>query len=162
MRLEGSCHCGAVRFELESRTVHPYRYCYCKRCIKTNGGIGGAVHISGDPETFKVEGAEHLFIYSAKSNPQAPGEPPTELKMHNCRHCGSHLYLIAPIWPEWVYPAASAIDTPLPVPPEYFHINLAQKPEWVHVPSGDGHVHFDAVPEESIEAWHKRNDVFEE
>jgi hypothetical protein len=29
MRLEGSCHCGAVRFRVESETPYPYQACYC-------------------------------------------------------------------------------------------------------------------------------------
>jgi hypothetical protein len=29
MLLEGSCHCGAVRFRVESDTPYPYQACYC-------------------------------------------------------------------------------------------------------------------------------------
>jgi len=79
------------------------------------------------------------------------------------RHCGSHLFVLSPSWSDWVYPAASAIDTELPNPPEMFHINLAQKPSWISVPEGPpSHAHFDAVPEESIEDWHKRHGLYED
>ena len=160
MKLDGSCHCGKVTFSLESRTPYPYRYCYCKRCLKTHGGIGGVVHIAGDPDTFEVSGEDNLFVYTVRSNPPAPHIPPVELRLHNCTHCGAHLYILSPIWTAWVYPAASAIDSDLPAPPETFHINLSQKPNWVSVPEGPSHVHFDAVPEESIDDWHRRHGVY--
>lgn len=70
-------------------------------------------------------------------------------------------YIFSPSWRAWVYPAASVIDTDLPKPPEFFHINLFQKPEWVPVPEGPRHVHFDAVPAESIGDWHKRHRTYQ-
>ena len=160
MHLEGSCHCGKVGFALESHAPYPYRFCYCKRCLKTHGGIGGVVSIMGETQTLKVDGEKHVVVYAAYSNPPGPGIPPVELMLHNCIHCGAHLYIYSPSWAQWVYPAASAIDTELPEPPEFFHINLAQKPEWVPLPDGPGHVHFDAVPGESIEEWHKRHGIY--
>ncbi|MCL7942209.1 hypothetical protein M8009_18170 [Halomonas sp. ATCH28] len=33
MLLEGSCHCGAVHFRVDS--PHPYQRCYCSICRKT-------------------------------------------------------------------------------------------------------------------------------
>ncbi len=38
MLLEGSCHCGAVAFRLESAHPYPYNICYCSICRKTAGG----------------------------------------------------------------------------------------------------------------------------
>jgi hypothetical protein len=35
MLLEGSSHCGAIRFRVESET--PYHACYCSICRKTAG-----------------------------------------------------------------------------------------------------------------------------
>lgn len=32
MRLEGSCHCGAVTFRLESAHPYPFNLCYCSIC----------------------------------------------------------------------------------------------------------------------------------
>ena len=160
MKLDGSCHCGKVKFSLQSHSPYPYRWCYCTRCLKIHGGIGGVVSIMGEYETLEVTGMENVAVYTTFSNPPGPGIPPVELQMNNCKECGSHLFVYSPSWSDWVYPAASAIDTKLPIPPELYHINLAQKPDWVQVPSGDGHVHFDGVPEESIEAWHKRHGIY--
>ena len=35
MKLNGSCHCGAVKFSVESHTPYPYMRCYCSICRKT-------------------------------------------------------------------------------------------------------------------------------
>ena len=44
--------------------------------------------------------------------------------------CGSALWLYDKRWPDLVHPFASAIDTPLPVPPRSTHLMLIKAP-WV-------------------------------
>ncbi len=46
LRLEGSCHCGRVRFSVQSRTPQPHLHGYCSICRKTAGG-GSAINIMG-------------------------------------------------------------------------------------------------------------------
>jgi hypothetical protein len=50
----------------------------------------------------------------------------------------------------------SAIDTPLPVPPEHTHLLLDSKAPWVEAEVRHGDKQFDAYPEESIAEWHER------
>ena len=69
--------------------------------------------------------------------------------------CASALWVWDPRWPEWVYPFASAIDTPLPKPPEEVEMMLDYAARWAEIPS-DGHVHFAEYPEESIIDWHRK------
>ncbi len=38
---------------------------------------------------------------------------------------------------------------------------LAFKPDWIEVPSGPGHVHFQNYPDLSIEDWHKSKGLLE-
>ena len=45
MKLEGSCHCQAVRFSLESAQPYPFMRCYCSICRKTAGGGGYALKL---------------------------------------------------------------------------------------------------------------------
>ncbi|WP_423815148.1 GFA family protein, partial [Pseudomonas viridiflava] len=52
---------------------------------------------------------------------------------HFCSQCGSALWLFSPEWPELIHPFASAVDTPLPVPPEHTHLMLGSKAPWVEV-----------------------------
>lgn len=43
MLLEGSCHCGAVRFTVHSKHPVPYQRCYCSICRKTAGAVDTAL-----------------------------------------------------------------------------------------------------------------------
>ncbi|MDQ3658699.1 MAG: GFA family protein, partial [Actinomycetota bacterium] len=110
MLLEGSCHCGSVKFRVESSTPYPYQACYCSICRKTAGGGGYVINLGADADTLEVEGGENVSVYSAKS--QDRGAP----ERNFCKHCGGFLWLFNPMWPELIHPFASAIDTPLPKP----------------------------------------------
>ncbi len=151
MRLEGSCHCGAVRFRVESHTPYPFMRCYCSICRKTAGGGGYAINIMGDAQTLEIDGQENITVYHAKLG---NGEV-SEGRRHFCKHCGSALWVSDPRWAELVHPFASAIDTPLPTPPENTHIMLGSVAPWVEIPHRDIDEHFDEYPEQSIEEWHR-------
>ncbi len=151
MRLQGACHCGAVRFSVDSPHPYPYQRCYCSICRKTAGGGGYAINLSGRAETLRVEGAEHKGVYHAViDGEQSPGE------RHFCRHCASALWVYDPRWPALVHPFASAIDSELPTPPERVHLLLDSKPSWVEVEAWEHDQCFAGYPEESIAEWHRR------
>src|SRR5690348_12543389 len=65
-------------------------------------------------------------------------------------------WLFSPEWPELIHPFASAIDTPLPTPPERTHLMLDFKAPWVEVESGRRDKRFARYPQESIAEWHQR------
>ena len=46
MKIDGSCHCGAVRFSVQSPQPYPFNLCYCSICRKTAGGGGYAISAS--------------------------------------------------------------------------------------------------------------------
>jgi hypothetical protein len=156
MRLEGSCHCGAVRFSLESHEFVPYMRCYCSICRKTSGGGGWLVNLGGDARTLEVEGREHVRTYQAMIE-RAGKRVKSRHQRHFCGECGTHLWAFNDRWPELVHPVASAIDTPLPVPAERVHIMLGSKAPWVEVEGQEGDPHFDEYPEESLADWHRRH-----
>ena len=116
----------------------------------------------GDAATLKVRGKKHIGIYHAVL--REPGQRPTRSKAGRrfCLKCGSPLWLWDPRWPELVHPHASAIDTPLPKPPEVVEAALDYAPSWVDVPRGKGHVHCGTWPSESLEEWHKRHGLWSE
>ena len=75
IQLKGSCHCGAVRFTVDSSTPVPYQVriihfvvagcfkltaqlCLCSICRKV-GGVGGSINLGGHSKTLKVEGKEN-------------------------------------------------------------------------------------------------------
>ena len=156
LRLDGSCHCGAVTFMVNSHTPQPYMQCYCSICRKTAGGGGYTINILGERKSLKVTGRANMAVYRAKleDGTRSPA------RRHFCRLCGSALYISDPRWPLWVYPQASAIDTPLPQPKERAHIMLASKPPWVKLPRGKAEPRFEAYPDQSIEDWHKARGLY--
>jgi len=157
MLLEGSCHCGAVKFRAVSHHPYPFNRCYCSICRKTAGGGGYAINLRADTETLEIEGEEAISTYQALIRPEDGSEPSTSpAKRHFCRHCGSALWLWDPRWPEMVHPFASAIDTPLPAPPETTHLMLDNKAPWVRVQLGSDDKQFGGYPDESIADWHDR------
>jgi len=59
-----------------------------------------------------------------------------------------------PRWAEWVYPFASAIDTPLPKPVEVVEIMLDYAVPWAEISKGSAH--FAEYPDEGIADWHRK------
>ena len=73
---KGSCHCGAVHFEVPIDATAGTR-CNCSVCQKTN-----VTSARAKPGSLKVtEGREHLSGYKTASATR-----------HFCKHCGVHLY----------------------------------------------------------------------
>jgi len=156
MKLEGSCHCGAIHFSLQSKTPYPYMRCYCSVCRKTTGGGGYAINLMGDAGSLEIHDPYRLRkIYQAEFD---TGVSPAERSF--CGICGSHLWLWDSRWPELIHPLAAALDTPLPKTPETVHIMLESKPDWVDLPAGAGNICHDAYPDLSIEDWHKQKDLY--
>lgn len=152
MQLTGSCHCGAVRYTVESHEPVPYMRCYCSVCRKTAGSGGFAVNLGADHCSLQVHGAEHLGVYRALIDGR-----PSPAQRHFCRHCGTALWVWDPRWPELVHPHAGAVDTPLPPPPSLTHIMLDGRPAWVEVSRHAGDAEFDGYPDESLADWHRRH-----
>lgn len=156
MHLSGSCYCGAVRFECEAYAPVPYMRCHCSICRKTAGGGGFAINLGAKADTLRVEGAEHMSMFHAVIDGQ---ESPAERRF--CSKCGSALWVQDPRWSYLVHPFASAIDTPLPEPPEQVHIMLGSKPAWVRDDARAGEACHDEYPNDSLEAWHRARGLLE-
>lgn len=151
MLLQGSCHCGAIRFEVESAHPYPYNLCYCSICRKTAGGGGFAINLGAASDSLRVEGDIETAVYHAVVDGR---ESPAE--RHFCPRCASSLWIYDPRWPELLHPFASAIDTELPHPPERTHLMLGSKAGWVEAVTGPDDRCFDEYPDESIAEWHQR------
>jgi len=157
MHLEGSCHCGAVRFSVEAMSPVPFMHCHCSICRKTAGSGGYAINLGACADSLKVRGERHLGRYHALIREPGKRARRSPAERRFCKECGSALWLWDPRWPELIHPHASAIDTPLPKPPEVVEAALEFAPAWVDVPKGKGHVHVRRWPEESLEEWHRRH-----
>lgn len=158
MLLEGSCHCGAVRFSCESRHPYPYQRCYCSICRKAGGGAGYLINISADAASLQVTGREQVKIFRAEV--QRGGKAvSSKHQRHFCGACGCHLWAFHAKWPDLIYPVAGAIDTELPTPPTRVHMMTDSKASWVEVESSEDDVCFTGYPEESIAAWHAERNL---
>jgi hypothetical protein len=157
MQLEGSCHCGKVRFTVDSPQPYPFNLCYCSICRKTDGGGGFAINLGAHKESLQVEGEEQIRVYRAEvPDGDGGGMKTSEAQRNFCGHCGSALWVWDPRWPELLHPFASAIDSELPVPPERTHLMLAYKASWVTANVAPGDLSFDEYPQESLAQWHRR------
>ncbi len=157
MKLEGSCHCGAVEFSVSSSTPYPYQRCYCSICRKTQGGGGYAINLAADARTMKVTGTASISVYQARLTEEGHAFAQTSTaQRHFCKRCGSALWLFSPEWPHLIHPFASAIDTPLPIPPEHTHLFMDSRAPWVEISKRKSDKFFDGYPEESIAEWHER------
>jgi len=152
MLLEGSCSCGAVRFRVESPEPYPFMRCYCSICRKTAGGGGYAINLGALSDALEVEGEKNVSVYQAHRDGKT-----SAARRHFCGICGSALWVFDPNYPELVHPFASAIDTPLPKPPQRDHIMLDYAAPWCEIPSGPNERHFPEFPEESLADWHQRH-----
>lgn len=146
MRLEGSCHCGAVRFAVEAPSPVPFMRCYCGICRKTAGAGGFAINLGADAASLSVEGRESVTTYRA--SPQ--------MERTFCAICGSQLWGYSEAYPDLIHPHASAIDTDLPVPPVRTHMMLGARATWAEPDARAGDASFDAYPDESLAQWHAR------
>ena len=156
MNLEGSCHCGKVKFTVEAAEPVPFMRCYCSICRKTAGAGGYAINLGAVARTMRVTGKRYLRIYRARV--QKDGSSGTRLssaRRYFCTRCGSALWAWDPTWPELVHPHASAIDTPLPIPPENVHCLVASRAPWVTVEGMPNDPCFEHYPTMSLEQWHQ-------
>ena len=126
MHLQGSCRCGAVTFSCDAYAPVPYLRCYCSICRKTDGGGGYAVNLGAHAGSLKVTGSENVSTFRAMIDDR---QSPAERRF--CRSCGTALWVWDLRWPELLHPFASAIDTPLPAPPQIVHMMLDDKPDWI-------------------------------
>ncbi len=157
MHLEGSCCCGAVGFSVEAEAPAPFLRCYCSICRKTGGGGGYAINLGAQAASLEIRGAEHIAVFQATI-----GGEESSAERRFCARCGSALWVWDPRWPELVHPFASAIDTPLPKPPEQVHMMLGAKPNWVRLDAKRGEARFDDYPAESLDDWHRRHGLLDE
>lgn len=155
VRLQGSCLCGTAAFGFDSHTPYPYMHCYCTICRRINGGGGYTINIMGAYDSLEVTGREALAeVHAEIDGAQSP------MSRTFCTRCGTALWGWHPEWPEIFHPFASAIDTPLPEPPERAHIMMEFKAPWVQPDIQDGDAVFARYPDQSIEDWHKSRNLW--
>jgi hypothetical protein len=128
--LDGSCHCGAVRFEV-TEDFSAVRICHCTTCKKLSGGAGTTNGRARTDTIRVVAGAELIRTY----------QPDEGSSKSFCSQCGSNLF--GGGWPESEYTSVriSAIDSPFDRKPEA-HTYVRSVAPWEILPD-DGLERFD-------------------
>ncbi|KIC19139.1 GFA family protein [Leisingera sp. ANG-DT] len=120
--IEGSCCCGAVRFELLAQPAL-MGTCHCSRCRKA--GASTIVFVK-KKDLHWVAGKEEVALYQPA--------PPYKYGRCFCRICGSSLGEI--LSEEESFPvAANALDGALEVA-NSFHEFVSEKPGWYEICDG--------------------------
>jgi hypothetical protein len=105
--LEGSCHCGAVRFVVSEDFI-AVRVCHCTTCKKLSGGPGTTNGRTRSENVRVVEGRDLISTY----------QPAEGSSKSFCSRCGSNLF--GGGWPESEFASVriSAIDSAFDRKPE--------------------------------------------
>lgn len=127
--IEGSCCCGAVRFQLKSEPSM-MGTCHCSRCRKA--GASTIVFVKKD-DLIWVSGKDQLALYQPAS--------PYKYGRCFCKICGTSLGEI--LSEDDSFPiAANALDTDISLKNQ-FHEFVAEKPAWYPIcddaPQSEGH-----------------------
>ncbi|KAI9674794.1 MAG: hypothetical protein M1817_001698 [Caeruleum heppii] len=154
MKLNGSCHCGSVVYELESHTPVPYQLCSCSICRKV-GGYNGSVNLGAQSKTLKISKGEDVI---KKYHAIVDGKQMSSERAF-CGNCATMLWVFDASWPDLIHPFASSVDSNLPLPDEMVCVKANSKPDWVRLPEGKKSVHQD-YGEDSIEGWHKKHGFY--
>ena len=117
----GSCHCGAVAFEIE-KPVDAWHNCHCSRCRRGRGGAH-ASNLFLDARRFRwVSGESGIDAYKV---PEAE-----RFTQSFCRTCGSKTPRVNPLGYVSI-PAGSLDDDPGSRPER--HIYAASKAPWFEI-----------------------------
>ncbi|WVQ86175.1 hypothetical protein IAT38_008343 [Cryptococcus sp. DSM 104549] len=153
--LEGSCYCKAVKFTVE--------LCQCSVCRKV-GGYMGTVDIMANAKTLNIiRGKDKIKVYHAAVSFNEDDSPKEmgDINRSFCTECSTMLWNARDQFPSWIYPFASAIDKPDPLPsiPESTTLIVIMRepsscPEDVPLPEG-ATVYETLGPGNGIEDWHK-------
>jgi hypothetical protein len=96
--LRGSCACGLVRYELQSR-IEEAHHCHCSVCRKFHGAAF-STYARGRSSGLRVSGRDHVKAFRST-------DPVTR---SFCAECGSSLFFAHDAVPQLVWIAAGTID----------------------------------------------------
>jgi hypothetical protein len=119
--LEGSCQCGAIRFQLAATPEAPTA-CHCAQCRKQSGHYFASANVP--KSAVRLTGGEHITWLQSSE----------KIRRGFCARCGSWLFW-EPLHRDWTSVALGAIDGPTGVQLER-HIFVAEKGDYYTL--GDG------------------------
>lgn len=118
---QGSCLCGAVRFEVAGELRSPDA-CHCRQCRKQSGHYWASTDVPRAELT--VHGAEHITWYPSSE----------KVRRGFCSHCGAALFW-DPIRKDIIGVAMGAFDDPTDTKLA-IHIFVAEKGDYYDIADG--------------------------
>lgn len=115
MKLQGGCHCGAIRYSADDTPFHE-TVCHCIDCRRSSGAIAVA--------WFSVKRAHFAW----NGTPAMYCSSPTVVRRF-CDKCGTTLSYEDRTLPGELDIAIATLDEPSQVPPKD-HVWVQQKPDW--------------------------------
>lgn len=129
--LEGSCLCGATRYEVEDDFAAAF-YCHCSQCRRATGSAFKPMASIKSGKLRLTRGENNLLIH---------GNPPDNHDVH-CGLCGSFLYSVITDNGNTHVAMGTLVDTPSVRPS--FHMFVASKAAWHEIT--DDLPQFDGMP----------------
>lgn len=118
---EGSCACGAVRFQVTGPLPGPDA-CHCTKCRKASGHYFASTDVPKSALT--VQGGEHVTWYASSE----------KVRRGFCSTCGSQLFW-DPVFKDFIGIAMGALDGPTETQLR-IHIFVADKGDYYAIADG--------------------------
>lgn len=120
---QGSCLCGAVKYELRSRPK-ALSHCHCSQCRKGHGAAFASYGSVLRSDLRLVQGADDLKPYSSSA----------AVLRQFCAHCGSSLFWSKNQgeYADWISIALGTLDTAFATEKQR-HIQVKSKAPWYEI-----------------------------
>ncbi|MCL1126261.1 GFA family protein [Shewanella surugensis] len=119
MKMQGGCHCGALRYEVQAMPFDA-DFCHCRDCQQVTGAPVAAWM------DFK---AENIHWLKGKVTEYASSD---NIRRGFCGHCGSTLSYRSLEYPDYFTLNIVSLDEPNVIKPRY-HIHTETQVQWLSV-----------------------------
>jgi hypothetical protein len=120
--LEGSCACGAIRYQIRGDLIGPVTYCHCWRCRKHSGSSFGT--------TAGIKTEDLVFVAGQQRLSSWQSSPGVHRYFASC--CGSPIYKRDDALPQLLGFRLGTLDTD-PKRQAELHFMLGSKAPWLTV-----------------------------
>lgn len=119
--MQGSCHCGKVRYEVTGTPLR-FAHCHCDDCRKIHGTTFGSSILVQAGDFSVLEGQAEVTAYESSKG---------KFRCF-CRHCGAHLYARMDYQPDVVIVRVGTLEDGHGLKPQ-MHIWVKAKAPWYEI-----------------------------
>lgn len=118
---QGSCLCGAIRYEIRG-DIGAILHCHCQRCRKATGTAFATNASVKKTDFYFLSGEDHLKKYVSSATTER----------YFCADCGSPMIATKADAPDIYRIRLGSLDTPISHRPS-MHVFVADQAEWDHI-----------------------------